>query len=212
MATTYQYWQHVRSGEVWAVSLEDGRVVASCGPLEFAEYASHQPADYDINMEPDDNEWFAEHDTEFALREITEDDRVRLAEYRGGVGTMAQEHVVAAEHELAAALDELFGPSEDAGQARQVRWQTNAQLDAVRAIAGRYRDPAWVEYDGRGRVLRIGDRVMVALDGPKTRYRIGTIQTFTEFGMGIVLCQSDGWGAELREFVTRFAEQVDDDD
>lgn len=125
---------------------------------------------------------------------------------------MAQEHVVAAEHELAAALDALFGSSEDAGHTRQVRWHTNAQLDAVRAIARRYRDQAWVEYDGRGRVLRIGDRVMVALDGPKNRDRIGTIQLFTEYGMGIVLCQSDGWGAELREFVTRFAEQVDDDD
>jgi hypothetical protein len=31
--TTYEFWRHGRTGEVWAVKLVEGVVVGCCGPL-----------------------------------------------------------------------------------------------------------------------------------------------------------------------------------
>lgn len=28
-----EFWKHLRTGEIWAVEVHDGRVVACCGPL-----------------------------------------------------------------------------------------------------------------------------------------------------------------------------------
>jgi len=60
---TRQFWAHKASGEVWAVQLRDGVVTGSCGPLHHSERSDLDALEYD----PEGNEWFAEHDGEFAL-------------------------------------------------------------------------------------------------------------------------------------------------
>jgi len=62
---TRQFWAHKQTGEVWAVQLRDGVVTGSCGPLHHSERSDLDALEYD----PEENEWFAEHDDEFALWE-----------------------------------------------------------------------------------------------------------------------------------------------
>ena len=62
----YEFWQHKRSGEVWAMMLDDdGEIIGSCGPLHYSEIGAAKHGDYDYTDE--NNEWFAEYDDDFML-------------------------------------------------------------------------------------------------------------------------------------------------
>ncbi len=37
MAITWQLWQHIRTGEVYAVEIERATVIGACGPLDYVE-------------------------------------------------------------------------------------------------------------------------------------------------------------------------------
>lgn len=50
----YQYWQHVKTGEIYAVELQAGHVWGAYGPLAYNEIGPYA-GDYNFNDE--DGEW-----------------------------------------------------------------------------------------------------------------------------------------------------------
>lgn len=52
---THQYWQHKRSGEIYAVRLIDGEPRYVCGPLYYADWTDGMPDQYNFDAEWDDN-------------------------------------------------------------------------------------------------------------------------------------------------------------
>jgi len=75
--TRYEYLQHMTSGEIFAVGMDQHeRVILSIGPLERREL-THDPTDLEPNMLDDDNDWFAKHDAEFRLLDGAELAQVR---------------------------------------------------------------------------------------------------------------------------------------
>jgi len=66
MATEYQYWRHVESGEVWAVEIVDGIVTGACGPL----YDEDRPDDMrDFEYDREDGDWIETNQDQFVLEE-----------------------------------------------------------------------------------------------------------------------------------------------
>lgn len=66
--TTYAFYRHATSGDLFAVAVnERGTVVASLGPLHSRDL-SRDPGDFAHNMGPEDNDWFYAPD-EFVLVE-----------------------------------------------------------------------------------------------------------------------------------------------
>ncbi len=66
--TRYEFLQHMTSGDVFAVQLDQAQnVIASVGPVAAADL-TNDPSDFGVNMTDEDNEWFAEQDaSEFPL-------------------------------------------------------------------------------------------------------------------------------------------------
>lgn len=63
----YDYFQHMTSGEVFAVELDgQERVVRSVGPIARADLVA-DPADASPNMTEADNDWFAQTDAQWRL-------------------------------------------------------------------------------------------------------------------------------------------------
>jgi len=48
---TYEFWRHPETGEVWAVKLRNGIVVAACGPLHHDEIDHEFLEDLDYSEE-----------------------------------------------------------------------------------------------------------------------------------------------------------------
>lgn len=70
-ATTYAYYQHTTSGDLYAVAInERGTVVGSVGPLDQRDLGN-APEAFAVNMEASDNDWFYATD-EFRLVEESE--------------------------------------------------------------------------------------------------------------------------------------------
>jgi len=61
----YQYWQHRRSGEVWAVRLEGGRVTGACGPLPRREATPANLAYMHYDDDPDTTAWVRRQSDDF---------------------------------------------------------------------------------------------------------------------------------------------------
>lgn len=70
-AVSYQYWHH-KSGEVYAVRIEGGRLTGVCGPLHYSEVRAANLPDMHYDDAPEDVEWALERDSEFVLVEPTE--------------------------------------------------------------------------------------------------------------------------------------------
>ncbi len=51
MTTTYQYWNHKRSGETYAVGIENNKVVEACGPLHYSDVQEYKPEEYEWDYE-----------------------------------------------------------------------------------------------------------------------------------------------------------------
>jgi hypothetical protein len=61
---SYEFFQHMISGEVFAVQLDAHQsVIASVGPISRRDLTLN-PGDFAINMSEEDNEWFANQDVE----------------------------------------------------------------------------------------------------------------------------------------------------
>ena len=64
----YAIWSHNTSGEKWAVALNgEGAVVACCGPLDYSEYTTTHPSDF--NLDSEDADWMMENIEYFGLYE-----------------------------------------------------------------------------------------------------------------------------------------------
>lgn len=70
-----QLWVHQKSGEVWAVEVEAGRVVAACGPLHYSETSEVYLDAYEYEYE--DADWIGAHEDDCALYK---EDPVRRAD------------------------------------------------------------------------------------------------------------------------------------
>ena len=58
----YEFLQHMTSGDIFAVQMDDQEdVISSVGPIAVADL-SYDPSDFVTNMSDEDNEWFAEQD------------------------------------------------------------------------------------------------------------------------------------------------------
>lgn len=66
---TYEFWRERESGEVWAVELVDGIVVACCGPLEHSEIDEQFLPGLDYSSER--AEWVEAHRDAFDLYSVT---------------------------------------------------------------------------------------------------------------------------------------------
>jgi len=66
---TYQYWAHKRSGEVYAVRLEHGRVTGVCGPLHRSEAVTTNLLNMHYDDHPEDVAWLRKADNDFVLYE-----------------------------------------------------------------------------------------------------------------------------------------------
>jgi len=63
---TYEYWAHEKSGEVWAVHIQDGEVVGACGPLNHRD----RPADMrDFEYSQEEAAWIEDCREDFRLWE-----------------------------------------------------------------------------------------------------------------------------------------------
>lgn len=69
---TIQLWQHMTSGDVFAVETdESGKVIAVSDALHWREQAAALDAD-GIDGSPEDVEWINEHAEEFRLKDRSE--------------------------------------------------------------------------------------------------------------------------------------------
>lgn len=60
--TRYEFLQHMTSGDVFAVELDEAQdVIASVGPIYYGDM-TYDPGEFGHNMSAEDNEWFAEQD------------------------------------------------------------------------------------------------------------------------------------------------------
>lgn len=65
-----RYWRHQLSGEVYAVKISNGDVVAVVGPLHHSEYGDLRADSLgDYNYTSEDVDWIVEHNGEF--RDVT---------------------------------------------------------------------------------------------------------------------------------------------
>lgn len=63
---TRQYWAHKKSGDEYAVEIQEGRVIGACGPLHYED----RPQDMrDFEYSREDGEWINSHQDEFRLQE-----------------------------------------------------------------------------------------------------------------------------------------------
>lgn len=69
MSSSYQYWYHVISGDVYAVEIENGEVVCSNGPLYSLDCAPGLEEDFATNGSSEDASWFNESPDNFRLWE-----------------------------------------------------------------------------------------------------------------------------------------------
>jgi hypothetical protein len=51
-----QYWQHKTSGEIFAVQVEDKKVIFSCGPLHYSEATAANLNPWNFNDDPEQTE------------------------------------------------------------------------------------------------------------------------------------------------------------
>lgn len=74
----WQYWQHIRSGDVYAVgisSIIDGEheqswVEDACGPLHYSEVTQKNLRDANFNNDPETAEWIRENIGDFQEKHI----------------------------------------------------------------------------------------------------------------------------------------------
>ncbi|HET8908806.1 MAG TPA: hypothetical protein VFN11_17760 [Ktedonobacterales bacterium] len=64
MEPTYQFWQFVTSGDIFAVRLEHDDVSGICGPLHRTEVRRENLPDFDYDDQRDDVAWAQEHEPE----------------------------------------------------------------------------------------------------------------------------------------------------
>lgn len=57
MEPTYQFWQHVESGGIYAVRLEQGALTGICGPLDRDEVRRETLSAFDYDDRRDDVAW-----------------------------------------------------------------------------------------------------------------------------------------------------------
>jgi hypothetical protein len=72
MKQTYQFWQHMKSREIYAVRLEQGALTGICGPLHPNEVRPENLPAFDYNDQRDDVAWAQEHDQEPGVWRIFE--------------------------------------------------------------------------------------------------------------------------------------------
>jgi hypothetical protein len=64
MEATYEFWQHVGSGEIYAVRLELGSLTGICGPLRREEVRRENLIAFDYDDQRDDVAWAQEYEPE----------------------------------------------------------------------------------------------------------------------------------------------------
>ena len=52
-----EFWKHLRTGEVWAVEVHDGRVVTCCGPLPRGQRLDPAALLHWLSLDADRVEW-----------------------------------------------------------------------------------------------------------------------------------------------------------
>lgn len=62
MEPTYQFWQHVESGEFYAVRREHGALTGICGPLHRGELRRENLPAFDYDDQRDDVAWAQEYE------------------------------------------------------------------------------------------------------------------------------------------------------
>ncbi len=66
---TYEFWREHETGEIWAIELLEGVVVACCGPLDHSETEEQFLATFDYA--PDRAAWVEKHRDAFDLYSFT---------------------------------------------------------------------------------------------------------------------------------------------
>lgn len=61
MEPTFQFWQFVASGDIFAVRLEHGELTGICGPLHRDEVRGENLSAFDYDDQRDDVAWAQEH-------------------------------------------------------------------------------------------------------------------------------------------------------
>lgn len=61
MKPTYQFWEFVATGDVFAVRLEYGELTGICGPLHEDEVQPQNLLKFDYDDQRDDVAWAQEH-------------------------------------------------------------------------------------------------------------------------------------------------------
>lgn len=62
MDSTYQFWQYMKSGEIYAVRLEHGDVTGISGPLHESEVRPANLPEFDYDDQRDDVAWAEQHE------------------------------------------------------------------------------------------------------------------------------------------------------
>lgn len=66
---TNQYWQHIKSGETYAVqTTDDGTVVSACGPLAQDDVTEKNITGYEFDSDADLVDSLQEHQDDYKLQ------------------------------------------------------------------------------------------------------------------------------------------------